>query len=243
MASLTRASQEAFRTIKPWIGLGRRRENDDQPAWRSSFSSVAVTLVGSDHTENIPPNKESQRETLNHDGRKGWSKTLRSVASFFYIDQQESEDEPDFWFTSQHEIPERKRTPHKAMTWHRSSPRLTGSARDSRSHKCKHNASDFSISPSRIVQNETPTLNVPIPTYSLRRKTSNVSICDDLDLCDPATYQSDDCSEDALQTHLASPHEPTLIIEGGRFPALLEPQTPEQLGVFDLCVPQLTQAH
>ena len=217
MASLTKASQEAFRAIKPWFGLGQRNESEHRPAWRSSFSSGAATLVESDHAETSFANGAFQQRNLKYDTRRSWSRTLRSVASLFYVNELDSDDELAFDSTYKLEALKQEQTPRKILSRTWSPAKSTGDVRSSRFRKSKRRSGDTPASPPQVVQDEAPTLDVPIPSYSLRRKSTNGSAYGDLAMSDPATYQSDNCGEINFQRCLRQTEEPAMIKLGMQF--------------------------
>ena len=179
MASLSKASQEVLRTLKPWFRFGgTQNESEERPrsSWSASNYSGSTTLLGSERSPSVDAGKPGQHSPhASSKGYKGFSKTLRSVVSLFHIEEEDQENE-DPLFTCGLRTPEKQspRPALKTLTWSRS---LTKSRRSlgRRDHgKVSAEIVDSSPSPASIYQEARPVLRVDIPNCSLGGEVSEI---------------------------------------------------------------------
>ena len=174
MASFSKASQEAFRALKPWLGFTNlKNENPEERRWISqpSLSSGSTTLLGSERSRSVQTSDYRHVPPTSPAKDKAWSKKLRSVASFFYPEDEESMKGSSFECSPK--TPERRnpRSPLRALSWNKSS---TKSRRDLK-RRLHNNVplldKSMDDSPTRKTIEIAPVLNVDIPTHTLNEAT------------------------------------------------------------------------
>ena len=170
MDSFSGASHEIWRALKPssW-GTDHKRDPSEQRHWLSqpSFFSGSTTLLGSDRSPSVYL-EDPKRALATPQAQHGTvSRTLRSVASLFYVREDEEFSEP--LFDQSPKTPERKshRSPLKALSWSKSSSKsrrsLQGRARD----YVPVTDTYVDPSPKPAVRDQAPVLDVEIPNHAL----------------------------------------------------------------------------
>ena len=170
MASLSKASQEALRALKPWLGFANRKNKNSEERdllSQPSFSSGSTTLLGSERSRSVQTGDWKHGSLISHAQDKGWSKTLRSVVSLFYVEEEGGVQNSSL--NCSPKTPERKnpRSPLRALSWNKSSTKSRRSLRTRDQDNVPVHDKSANSSPTWKTPERAPRLDIKIPNHSL----------------------------------------------------------------------------
>ena len=178
MASFSKASQDILKALRPWLGFGQpqgKGEGEGEggggpPRTRSgSINSASTTLLGSERSPSVDASKDAQSPSQTPNKHfKSRSKSLRSVASLFHIEEEKVLEVQDPLFEWGMKTPDRKgsRPALKTLTWSMSSTRSRRSLRTRTRGALTCDAGAIPPSATSTSQEPPPVLDVDIPQPS-----------------------------------------------------------------------------